>query len=445
MMTEMRSGSSPALVVGLYDLMTGDEDARLCRDIPDAACREQPGNFLLQAAALSMSKIGDRLADPKVVLPWLLGAVATPEYLVGFLVPLRESLSLLPQMFVGGAIRRFAVRKWFWVAGSVAEGLSILAMAAIAALGMEGAAAGWLILGFLALFSVARGVASVSSKDTLGKTVSKTRRGRVNGLSEMVAGVVALLAGLYFVLIPAEERSDLQLFAMIALAGATWLIGAGLFARIRETPGATEGGCDLVSVLRGQLGTLLRDVELRRFLLARTLLLGTALAGPAYVALAQRHAGASLAGLGALMIATGLAGAVSSFTWGWLADRSSRLTMAAGALLAGLLGVAIASLAIARSLWLEEMWLFFVTVFLLGIAHAGVRIGRKTQLVDMAGGERRAEYVALSNTVIGVMLLIAGGLSAALMAVSLVATIVVLAALALAAAAMTLRLSEVQR
>jgi hypothetical protein len=39
------------LVTSLYDLVTGDEDARLCKDIPAAACREQPGNFFLQIGA----------------------------------------------------------------------------------------------------------------------------------------------------------------------------------------------------------------------------------------------------------------------------------------------------------------------------------------------------------------------------------------------------------
>jgi hypothetical protein len=34
------------LAIRLYDLATGDEDARLCRDIPEDQCREQPRNFL---------------------------------------------------------------------------------------------------------------------------------------------------------------------------------------------------------------------------------------------------------------------------------------------------------------------------------------------------------------------------------------------------------------
>jgi hypothetical protein len=37
-------------------------------------------------------------------------------------------------------------------------------------------------------------------------------------------------------------------------------------------------------------------------------------------------------------------------------------------------------------------------------------VGRKTYLLDMASGIRRTDYVAVSNTVIGLVLLLGGGL-----------------------------------
>ena len=61
--------------------------------------------------------------------------------------------------------------------------------------------------------------------------------------------------------------------------------------------------------------------------------------------------------------------------------------------------------------WLH--WLYPLAFFVLAIAHAGVRIGRKTYMVDMAGGTKRTDYTAVSNTVIGVLLLFAGAASAA--------------------------------
>ena len=67
-LTEHAGDSS--LAFRLYDLATGDKDARLCRNIPDDQCREQPKSFLRQVLAQALSKTGDVLADSKVVLPW---------------------------------------------------------------------------------------------------------------------------------------------------------------------------------------------------------------------------------------------------------------------------------------------------------------------------------------------------------------------------------------
>jgi len=425
----------------IYDLLTGDEDARLCRDIPDDQCREQPKNFLCQVLAQALSKTGDALADTKVVLPWLLGAVGAPGFMVGLLVPIRESLALLPQMLIGGVIRRFPVRKGFWSLSSLVEGLCILAMGLAAAAGLSGVAAGWLILGLLVIFSLARGVASIAAKDTLGKTVSKGRRGRVSGYAASLSGIAAAAVGIYLAVSPEEARPDWLLTGIVMAAGLAWIAAAAVFYRIDEYPGAIDGGRSLRDLLRDQIRLLLKDPELQKFLLARTLMISTALVGPAYVGLAQRDSGENLAGLGWLMIASGLAGSVSSAFWGKLADSSSRLTMALAALLAGLLGlVAVTGLVTVPDVG-SSIVFYAAILFILGIAHAGVRIGRKTHVVDLAGGDRKAEYVALSNSIVGVMLLAIGALASALMGMSLEVAIVTLSLLsicgALAALAMT--------
>ena len=40
----------PALGM-VYDQITGDEDARVCKDIPEAACRHLPRNFFAYLVA----------------------------------------------------------------------------------------------------------------------------------------------------------------------------------------------------------------------------------------------------------------------------------------------------------------------------------------------------------------------------------------------------------
>ena len=84
-----------------------------------------------------------------------------------------------------------------------------------------------------------------------------------------------------------------------------------------------------------------------------------------------------------------------------------------------------------------------VAYLVLSIAHAGIRIGRKTYLVDMAGGTKRTDYVAVSNTVIGVLLLVAGGISALASLLSVEAVLILLGLMGVAGTVLALSLKDV--
>ncbi|UCH75630.1 MAG: hypothetical protein JSU82_07310 [Rhodospirillales bacterium] len=113
--------------------------------------------------------------------------------------------------------------------------------------------------------------------------------------------------------------------------------------------------------------------------------------------------------------------------------------------LAGLSGVGVLVVLAGVPLLADNILFYAAVLFILGIAHAGVRIGRKTHVVDLAGGDRKAEYVALSNTLIGVLLLLVlGAVLGLALSFGLKAGIAVLTVLALVGAAMALTLRHVQ-
>jgi MFS family permease len=437
-LTERRS------TLQLYQLFTGEDDARICRDIPEDQCKDQPVNFVTQVTANALSKTGDALADSKIVLPWLLGVVGAPLFFLGLLVPIRESLALLPQILFGSLIRRYPIRKGFWAVSSIVQGGCVIAMGAVAAFGVEGIAAGSAIIGLLVIFSCARGVASIAAKDTMGKTVSKGKRGKVSGYAATASGVFAGLVGLYLVLGPADARPEWLLYLLLIVAGLCWFAAAVVFNQTREYPGATDGGRSFRDVIGDQVRLLLSDAELQKFLLARALMISTGLATPVYVLMAQAETGSTLNGLGWLIVAAGFAGAISSSVWGAFSDQSSRMTMAAGAAVAGGLGlVVVCALTLLPGL-ASHIEFFAVVLFISSVAHAGVRIGRKTHIVDLAGGDRKAEYVALSNTLIGVILLILGVIGGVLLEHGALSAVAAFAFLALLGAVCALRLRNVQ-
>jgi uncharacterized membrane protein len=78
------------------------------------------------------------------------------------------------------------------------------------------------------------------------------------------------------------------------------------------------------------------------------------------------------------------------------------------------------------------------------VAYQGVRIGRATHVVDMSSAEDRAAYVALSNTMVGVLLLVGSVFGWLAQAAGEAVVLALFAAMCLGAAALAQGLEEVQ-
>ena len=429
---------------GLYNKLMNEEDARVCKDIPDGACTNVPQNFFRQVLANTLTSLGDTLTNPKTTLAWLMGVVGAPVALVAWLVPIRESGSMLPQLLIASYVRRFKYRKGTWILGSLLQAAALLAMGAVA-WATEGALAGGLIILCLIIFSLARGLCSVASKDVIGKTVPKTRRGRLNGLASSLSGWVALAFGVYCLIWPPQDDDMLFYAVLLAASALLWVLAALVYQTIDEAPGATDGGGNGISEAIGSMSLLRDDKAFRRFVITRALLLCSALSAPYYVILAQ-DINAGFGMLGAFLVANGLASSLSAMVWGRMSDTSSKQVMIRAAFMASLLGPLVIALhelsVLPDSL---QAWLFPVAFFILGIAHSGVRVGRKTYVLDMAGGSKRTDYVAVGNSAIGLILLATGlfGLLSSLIGAS--GMLLLLSGIGLLGALLAFTLPEVQQ
>src|SRR5699024_3189786 len=101
------------------------------RDDPVAAA--EPANGLRIVAAGALQSAGDEAVNAKTVLPWLLSALGAPGWMIGLLVPIRESGSMLPQAALTPWVRARRRRKYVWVAGGLVQALSAAAMTLAAA------------------------------------------------------------------------------------------------------------------------------------------------------------------------------------------------------------------------------------------------------------------------------------------------------------------------
>lgn len=388
-----------------YQRLIDEDEARYCKELPDSACHVLPGNFFLMISATLFTKLGDALINAKTVLPWMIGALGAPVAFMAWLVPIRESGSLLPQMFIAGLIRKMPVRKWVWVGGSLGQAAAIVAMLFIV-LTMDGLAGGFALITALIVFSLARGFCSIANKDVLGKTIPKKRRGRVSGLSASAAGLITLGVGTLLV-INNDQNAEQPLLVLLICAALMWILAPLVFALIREKPGETDGASSFLREGIKKFALLKTDTAFRNLCISRSLLLSSALSAPYYVAIArERNDDISLLGL--LMLAAGAAALISGRFWGRLADKSSRKVLILSATLTLLSGSGVAAI---NWLWVDApAWIFVLAFFCLEVIHNGVRLGRKTYVVDMAEGNQRTDYVATSNTLIGAILLLTGSL-----------------------------------
>ncbi|MFW5774061.1 MAG: hypothetical protein ACOCWD_05190 [Tangfeifania sp.] len=127
-----------------------------------------------------------------------------------------------------------------------------------------------------------------------------------------------------------------------------------------------------------------------------------------------------------------------------MADTSSKGVMVKAAIITAALGILI-FIAVSWIPFLRNSnWFYPAAFFILGIAHSGVRLGRKTYVVDLAGGNKRTNYVAVSNTIIGIILLITDGISALASMISTEGIILILSLFGIAGAITSSKLPNVE-
>ncbi|MEQ9822884.1 MAG: MFS transporter [Puniceicoccaceae bacterium] len=424
----------------LYDRLAEDDEGRVCKGISEKACRETPGNFFKFLVANAFTSVGDKLASAKTTLPWLLSALGSPAWVTSLLVPIREAGAMVPQLWIGAWVRQRAVRKSLWTLGSLLQGLALFVMAWIS-VSQSGAAAGIGILLCLIGFSLARALSSVAYKDVLGKTIPKTRRGRLSGWISALTGLGSMVVGGMLGWF-AKDASINNLTLLLSLSGGLWILAAWVFLQIVEFPGETDGGEEGWSHMLGRLLLLREDRAFRRFVVARALAMGSALAAPFYVSIAREDLGDANRYLGLFLAVEGLAGLLSAPLWGRWADRSSRRVFIVANALASVLTLTVVLVTISNLSAAVAIWFYPAAFFLLGLAHAGVRLGRKTYLVDMADGNQRTDYVVVSNSAMGILLLAGGLIGALLASVSILLALTIFGIAGLLASFIALRWKE---
>lgn len=347
-------------------------------------------------SGLSFNKLADLLISAKTTLPALLIVIGAPAWMVGWLVPIRESGALLPQVLISLYLRNNAARYKVWRIGICVQIASVVGIIC-SALMLEAFFAGWGILAFLVLLSLGRSACSLTVKDIEADVVPKGERGNLVGMASTISGVMTLLVAVPLLLLDGTFEDNALYSVLFCAAFSFFLTLFCMFSLKTKVEDNSNGS--------GNVFSIKFDKTVYKFVLVRGLFVHSALVAP-YFMLENGENAQKL--LPVYIAAQALASMCSSLLWGKVADYSAKVTLQ----IAGILTIlsCIGLLVIPSESLLVSATLFFV----LSIAHAGVRTGRKTYSLDVKEGQERTELVGFSNTAIGVILLGFGALYASL-------------------------------
>lgn len=377
----------------------------------------------LLIAGLSLNKLADLLISAKTTLTALLVSVGAPVWMIGWLVPIRESGALLPQVLISIYLRKHAQRHIVWRIGMITQVFSVVGML-LSVILFSGFIAGILILASLVLLSLGRSACSLTVKDMEADVAKKGERGNLIGVASTVSGVVTLVIAIPLVIYDGALTSNILLVVLCAsmLAFILTLICVWPIKTRVEVEDSPENTFSINF-----------DTTIYKFIFVRGLFVHSALVAPYFMI--ERNGDVKEL-LPIYIGAEATAALLSSIIWGKIADKSAKLTLRLSGLLA--LGACVGLLFWQTSSIVTSALLFFV----LSVAHAGVRTGRKTYSLDVKEGHDRTELVGFSNTAIGIILLAFGALYAALAPALSFSVVYIMAGMLLLAVATTVILPD---
>lgn len=378
--------------------------------------REMRRTFALGIFNGAVFNFAARLIDPPLVLTWFVSQLTSSNLLVGLVAPLGQACWFLPQIFVSTHIQRLERKMPGYALAAVIRVVAWLLLAA----------AVWLVddqllllVTFFVLYSAAwtaAGLAMLSFFDVVAKTIPTQRRGRLFAWRQFLGGLLGIGAGGIVKVILSHPalpfpRGHALLFLLYGLA-ITPAMGA--FIAIREPPGeAVSESVTLGEQLR-RSGRLLRsDRVYRRYIGARLALGLAGVALPFYGVYANDVLGAPEEMVGIYVATRVGAQLLFNLPWGRLSDRKgNRLVMRLFSLGTGLASLlALALVALTGGARLQGAWLSYLALplfFLNGAVLPAKVLSGSNFLMELVPDSERPLYLGLSNTLMGIAILISG-------------------------------------
>ncbi len=383
------------------------------RIIPSSEVRR---NFALGVFNGAAFRLAETLVDPPLVLTWFVSQLTASNLLAGLVVPLGNAGWFLPQIFVSARIQRMERKMPSYALMAVVRTIAWLLLAAAVWVVNDPRV---LLVSFFVLYTTARlssGPAGLAFFDVVAKTIPARRRGSFFGWRQFLGSLLGLGGG--WVVKTTLNHPSLPFphghALLFALYCAVMVPGLVSFIAIREPPGtAMPMSVTIGEQLRRAKRLLRENKAYRRHLSARMALVLAGVALPFYGIYARSVLGAP-EGMVGVYVATRIGSQLFfNLPWGRLSDRrGNRVVMQLLSLSSGattLLALALVGLV---ELWhIQGTWLPYLALplfFLDGAIRPAQILSGSNFLLELVPDAERTLYLGLSNTVMGIVVLVSG-------------------------------------
>jgi len=370
-------------------------------------------NFICFVLDFVFFGTGLAFVSQTTVLPSFISQLTDSAPLIGLASTIMTGAWLLPQLIAASYLADKEHKKPYMMLPAAIGRPVFLLLAGV--LFLAGDRSPTLILGLffigLAVFMSTDALVAVAWFDILSKAIPPTRRGRLFGIGQFLSGLLTVGAGaLVNALLGPQGPPFPNNYALLFfLAGLCFLASLLTMIFLREPVKPTQVKRLPWNAFLPKLLTVLR--ENRSFSLVTVLRLLTGLNGiamPFYVVYATVELQLGIGAIGLFLSAQVVGGILAGFVWGYLNERSgskiviqcSAVIALASPLLALLMGP------IGRLAGASTIYVYSLIFLAIGALNSSYMPGFINFILELAPAEERATYIALTNTLCGVLMVV---------------------------------------
>ena len=360
-------------------------------------------NFAVNLGDAAAFLFGISFVSSSTMAPLFVSKLTTEPFVIGLVAVIAQSGWFLPQIFTANVVERLPRRKPVVVnLGFFLERLPmwVLVVSAMVAVSAPTLALVLFLLGY-AWHGLGAGLVATAWQDMVARCFPVERRGRFFGTATFIGtGMGAVGAVLTTWLLKTFPFSTSFVYAF-TIAAVALMVSWFFLALTREpVPPGTATHQSHRQYMAELPGILRRDHNFRRFLIARSLMVfGSLGTGFLTVSAIQRwHVPDATVGIYTAVYLLGQT--AGNLAFGFLADRfGHKLSLELGAL-ASVLAFTVA--------WLAPTPAWMILVFaLLGINLGSALVSGTLVTLEFSQPQRRPTYAGLTNTIIGLVAIVA--------------------------------------